>query len=123
MSEQRFIIQFGMGVDLHGQDPTQAAKRAVRDAISENCLCGLSEILHLEDPNRDMHVHVRIACPEPERIDAREVLAELPFGVKTAEVELGGMRSPGLYVPELGDATSEVFVANAAVTVSVRPSR
>ena len=119
MSEKRYIVQLGMGVDLHGQDPTQAACRAVRDAISNNCLCGLSEIVHVEKPNEEMFVHVIIACPKPDEVDREAVLGELPFGVKTVEVQEGGMMSPGLYVPQLGDESADALVANASVTVSV----
>jgi uncharacterized protein (TIGR02058 family) len=119
MSEKRYIVQLGMGVDLHGQDPTQAARRAVRDAIGNNCLCGLLEILHIENPDEDMRVHVLIACPKPDEVDGEAVLSELPLGVKTIEVGEGGMWSPGLYLPQLGDSSAEVLVANASVTVSV----
>ena len=122
MSEERFIVQLGMGVDLHGQDSTQAARRAVRSAIANNCLCGLSEICHIENPNEEMHVHVLIACPDPDGVDKEAVLEELPFGIKTIEVEQGGMLSPGLFVPQLGDTSADALVANASVTVSVKVS-
>jgi len=120
MSEKRFIVQIGMGVDLHGQDPTQAARRAVRDAITNNCLCGLAEICDIKNPNEEMHVHLHIACPKPDEVDTEAVLEELPFGVKTIEVEQGGMMTPGLYVPQLGDESADALVANASVTVSVK---
>ena len=120
MSEKRYIVQLGMGVDLHGQNPTQAARRAVRDAISNNCLCGLSEILDMKNPNEQMHVHVLIACPKPSEVDGESVLEELPFGIKTIEVKEGGMRAPALYVPQLGDESPDALVANASVTVSVK---
>ena len=120
MSEKRFIVQIGMGVDLHGQDPTQAARRAVRNAITNNCLCGLSEIVNITKPNEEMHVHVHIACPKPEEVDKEAVVEELPFGIKTIEVENGGMMTPGLYVPQLGDDSADALVANASVTVSVK---
>ena len=35
---KRFIVELGMGTDLHGGDVTKAAKRAVRDAVSKSCL-------------------------------------------------------------------------------------
>lgn len=119
MSEKRFIVEIGMGIDLHGQDPTQAARRAVRDAIARNCLCGLAEICQIQNPNEQMHVHVLIACPKPDEVDRDAVLAELPFGVKTIDVQQGGMLAPGLYVPQLGDESPDALVANASVTVSV----
>jgi len=120
MNEKRFIVELGMGADLHGQDPTQAARRAVRDAIANNCLCGLAEILHINDPNEQMHVHVIIACPKPEQVDTEAVLSELPLGRKTIEVREGGMVSPGLFVPQLSDESGDIFVANASVIVSVK---
>jgi uncharacterized protein (TIGR02058 family) len=120
MNKKRYIVQLGMGVDLHGQDPTEAARRGVRDAIGNNCLCGLTEILQIQNPNEDMYVDVRVACPRPEQVDADAVLGDLPFGIKTLEVEEGGMMAPGLYVPRLGDESEHVLVANVSVTVSVR---
>ena len=44
MARKRFIVELGTGADLHGEDVTEAACRAVKDAISSNCLCdpGLS---------------------------------------------------------------------------------
>ena len=120
MSEKRYIVQIGMGVDLHGQDPTQAARRAVRNAIADNCLCGRSEICSIKNPNEEMHVHVHIASPKPDEVDKEAVLEELPFGIKTIEVEQGGMMTPGLYVPQLGDESADALVANASVTVSVK---
>jgi uncharacterized protein (TIGR02058 family) len=119
MTKKRFIVQIGMGIDLHGQDPTQAARRAVRDAIAENCLCGLSEIVDMKNPNKEMYVDVLIACPKPDEIDKEAVLEELPFGIKTVEVKNGGMLAPGLFVPQLGDESPDALVANASVTVSV----
>lgn len=119
MTRKRFIVQIGMGVDLHGQDPTQAACRAVRDAIAENCLCGLSEIIDMKNPNKEMYVDVLVACPKPDKLDKQAVLAELPFGIKSIEVKDGGMLAPGLYVPQLGDESPDTLVANASVTVSV----
>ena len=37
---RRFIIEFGLGTDFHGQDVNKAAQKAVRDAMSRCCLCG-----------------------------------------------------------------------------------
>lgn len=115
---KRFILELGTGIDLHGQDATKAAMRAVKDAISRSCLCGLVEILELDDLNR-MFVEVTVAVPTPEQVDPEAVLSVIPFGRKELEVVSGGMRAPGLYQPELGDRTSDVIVANAAVTVWV----
>lgn len=118
MAKKRYIIELGTGLDLHGQNYTEAAKRAVRNAISDQCLCGLSEIMELKDPSK-MMVDVTIAATEPEKVDAEAVLEVLPFGEKTINVVDGGMSVPGMLVESLGDKTDAIVVVNAAVTVSL----
>ncbi|MEL6225378.1 MAG: Lin0512 family protein, partial [Cyanobacteria bacterium J06627_8] len=81
MARKRFIIEMGMGIDQHGQEPTVAAARAVRNAIANNALIGVFEVAGLNDPN-EMIVEVQIAVPYPEQIREAEVLAVLPFGRK-----------------------------------------
>lgn len=117
MALKRFVVELGYGTDLHGGSSTKAACRAVKDAVSRCCLCGLFEILGLKDPN-SMHVEVKIACPKPEEVDGEQVLATVPFGTKELEVVSGGMITRGLEVPELGSGDN-IFVAVAALTVSV----
>ena len=118
MAEKRFIVELGMGADLHGQDATKAACRAVKDAVSRSCLCGLVEIVELHDLNA-MRVDVLVAVPAPEQVQRDAVLSVIPFGRKELRVVHGGLQVPGLYQPELGDESSDVIVANAAVTVWV----
>jgi uncharacterized protein (TIGR02058 family) len=115
---KRFILEFGMGLDQHGQDPTRAACKAVKDAVARSCLAGLLEIVRLKDVN-DMLVEIHIACPRPERVDHQAVLDALPFGKKKLYVEEGGMVAHGLLQPELGDQTDETLIANATITVWV----
>jgi uncharacterized protein (TIGR02058 family) len=119
MTGKRFIVEVGTGIDMHGQDVTKAARKAVEDAISRNCLCGLVEILGLKDLNR-MEVEVLVSVPEPERVDGEEVLRAIPFGKKRIQVVPGGLAAPCLYVERLGDKSDMMFVANAAVTVGVQ---
>lgn len=115
---RRFIIEFGMGLDQHGQDPTSAACKAVKDAIANSCLAGVIEIARLNDVN-EMRVEMHIACPYPERVDQEKVLASLPFGHKELFISEGGMIAHGLFQPELGDVTDEALIANAAIVVWV----
>ncbi len=119
-SVKKFIVQIGMGVDQHGHDNdcTKAAIKAIKNAISNNCLCGLSEICNLKNP-ADMIVHVKIGCPYPERINKNKVLRAVPFGTKTLEVVEGGMIAPGMMIKELGDTSNDIIVCNAAVSVFV----
>lgn len=115
---KRFILEFGMGLDQHGQDPTRAACKAVGDAVARSCLAGLIEIVRLKDVN-DMRVEMHVACPYPEKVNRQAVLDALPFGKKELHLEQGGMIAHGLFQPELGDITDETFIANAAITVWV----
>lgn len=118
MNLKKYIVEIGMGIDQHGQDSTNAAQKAVKDAISRSCLCGLLEIAKLSEANR-MFVEVLVACPNPGTVNEEKVLQAIPFGQKQVKVIEGGMVAKSIYQPELGDTSNEVFVANAAVTVSV----
>ena len=118
VERKRLIIEMGMGVDQHGQEPTIAAARAVRNAIAHNALPGVWEVAGLSHPHQ-MIVEVKVAVPYPEEVREEEVLAVLPFGQKTLTVENGGMVVEGRAIAELDDKNNEMLVAVAAVTVLV----
>ena len=80
MAAKRFIVEIGTGVDLHGEDVTAAACRAVKDAISRSCLCGLVEILALEKLE-DVNVDILIATPEPQKVDLDQVALHEQMGI------------------------------------------
>jgi uncharacterized protein (TIGR02058 family) len=115
---KRFIIEMGMGIDQHGQEPTIAAARAVRNAIANNALLGIWEVAGLSHPD-EMIIEVQVGVPYPEQVRSEEVLAVLPFGRKTLKLESGGMVVPGRAIPELGDKNDDMLMAVAAVTVFV----
>ncbi len=118
VERKRLIIEMGMGVDQHGQEPTVAAARAVRNAIAHNAWPGVWEVAGLSHPDQ-MIVEVKVAVPNPEQVREEEVLAVLPFGQKTLSVENGGMVVEGRAIAELDDQNDEMLVAVAAVTVLV----
>ncbi len=119
MGRRRFITEIGMGIDQHGQDVTHAARKAVLDAISRNYLVGLREVVPLASPN-DMLVDVLVGVPFPELVDEDNVLSALPYGKKTITVVKGGLVADGgVPLPDKGDKNGEIFIAVAAVTVSV----
>ncbi|OYE04281.1 hypothetical protein CDG79_13860 [Nostoc sp. 'Peltigera membranacea cyanobiont' 232] len=118
MTRKRLIIEMGMGIDQHGQEPTVAASRAVRNAIAHNALPGVWEVAGLSHPNQ-MIIEVQVAVPYPEQVREEEVLAVLPFGRKTLTVESGGMIVQGRAIPELNDKNDEMLIAIAAVTVLI----
>jgi uncharacterized protein (TIGR02058 family) len=123
MSEHRFITQIGMGVDQHGHkdDCSHAAFKAIKNAISTNCLTGLIEICGLKDPQDlvKMKVHAKIGAPFPEKIDEKKVLKAIPLGQTSIEVVKGGLLIKGIQINELGDTSDNIIVCNAAVSVSV----
>lgn len=118
MTRKRFVIEMGMGIDQHGQDPTVAAARAVRNAIAHNALPGIWDVAGLEHPNQ-MIVEVQVAVPYADRVRPEEVLAALPFGQKSLQLEEGGMVVQGQAIAELNDANDEMLIAVAAVHVYV----
>jgi uncharacterized protein (TIGR02058 family) len=61
---QRFIVEIGTGIDIHGENVTKAACRAVKDAVSRSCLCGLLEILALKSLE-DVQVDIQTVFINP----------------------------------------------------------
>ncbi len=118
MAGKRFIVEIGTGIDLHGEDVTKAACRAVRDAISRSCLCGIVEIMGIQDLNA-LDVEIVVAVPGPQNVDLDRVMAEVPIGRKTARAVEGGMTVKGLCVARFAADCDQVVVANAAITVFV----
>lgn len=104
MSEQRLIIEMGMGNDLHGMDYTKAAKRAIEDALRHSSL-PIFGVIDL--PHDAMRVQVTVAVLEPEQLDLDVLRASLPRG----QVEVRGVMG-GLNVPSNGET---IVVAQASV--------
>lgn len=118
MKRRRYAIELGYGADLHGEDMTKAALRAVRDAMSRTCLCGLVEV-HGSDGFADVYVHVQVAVPEPVEVDLDVLKKAVPIGTATAEACQGGMRAKGLEVECFGPGCSRIVCACASLTIYV----
>ncbi|MGV9172876.1 MAG: Lin0512 family protein [Promethearchaeia archaeon] len=123
MNEKRLLVEMGMGVDQHGHenDCTKAAIKAIKNAISNNCIPGLVEVCGLTTPKEllTMQVHIKIGAPYPDNINRKKVLKAVPFGDKTLEVVKGGLLARGIQIKELGDTSDQMIICNVAVTVSV----
>ena len=105
----RWITEMGMGVDVHGNDYTKAARRAVSDALRHSSLNFFDAAGKSRD---DMEVEVVVAVADPSAIDVAAVASEVPYGtVKVSPV------AGGLDVPAEG-AKDPIVIANAAVLVS-----
>lgn len=115
----RYIIEIGMGVDLHGQDINKAAKKAIRNAIEHSCLCGLDEVLHLSNKKERIQIEITLACSSPEQIRCDEMLEIVPIGTPRVKVVHGGMKISGLYAPEFGDKNESIEVVIASMEVGI----
>lgn len=115
-----FVVELGSGVDLHGQDATKAAVRAVRDAFQHVSLPGLRAVAGIEDFST-VAVEVRIGLPpEAGDVDVEQVKAQFPIGTVTVSVQPGGLMVPGeAYRPDFGDKVDAILMANAAIFVRV----
>ena len=118
MNRQRYLIEIGMGVDMHGGSMTKAAQRAVRDAMSHCCMAGIREILNAGP--QQLALKIRVCCPEPERLDLDAVREPVSF---YDDVELiavpGGASEQGLYAPDMGEGDTLV-AAVAVITVYLK---
>jgi len=111
MASTPYIVQTGMGVDIHGADETTAACRAVEAAIGHNSLLFLRHV-GIQRAEQIL-VQVEIACPRPERVDTARVAAVLPVGRVSVATQAGGM------LVDTAMAGDPMLIAIAAVRVSV----
>lgn len=109
MALVRWITEMGMGVDVHGQDHTKAARRAVSDALRHSSLNFFRVTDHTRD---DMHVEVIVAVADPTAVDTDAVAQEVPYGTVTVRAVAGGLDVPA------PDGADRIVIANAAVLVS-----
>lgn len=112
------FIELGMGTDLHGQNITKAAVRAVRNAIHHNSMPGLRSVLPGGSLD-NMKVNVKLAVPcDRELLDHDAVKAVLPYGTVTVEVVEGGMlTTSGVVLPDKDDKNDLIYVVVASVEV------
>ncbi|MCW4040293.1 MAG: Lin0512 family protein [Candidatus Bathyarchaeota archaeon] len=116
---RKYILEIGVGIDLHGQDVTKAAQRAVKDAISHVSMIGLREILpitQIEDLDDLLLVDVTIATPFPQQVDHAAVLSILPEGRRRITVVEGGILYP---TPHNNDLPAIHPVVTAVATIVV----
>ena len=106
MTAKPYVFEFGMGVDVHGDDATTAACRGVSDAIRHSSLPLFSEV---RARGGKMLVDVTVAVPDPASVDVERVRKELPHGEVTVHPVVGGLKVPG----------SDTLIACVAITVSM----
>jgi uncharacterized protein (TIGR02058 family) len=104
----RYVTEMGMGTDVHGRDYTQAAERAVFDAIHHSSLHFFAP---LNKTAHDMFIDLLIGVPEPDQVDKERVAAALPYGTVNVEVVKGGLEIPA------DDGKDAIVIANAGIVV------
>ena len=92
MSAKPWVLEFGMGVDVHGDNATAAACRAVSDAIRHSSLPFFRDV---RDRGGRMLVEVTVGVPDPSAVDVERVKKELPHGEVTVRAVPGGLKVPG----------------------------
>lgn len=108
MTEQRIIIEMGMGNDLHGMDYTKAAARAIEDALRHSSLPLFGA---LEVTPDQMRVQVTVAVQEPEKVDVDVLVANLPSGRAEVRAVKGGLNVPtGQDTIVIAQASVEAFL-------------
>ena len=112
MTDQRFIIEMGMGNDLHGRDYTKAAIRAVENALHRSSL----HLLGLPGIDRSqLRAKITIGVQFPRAVDPAAIAALLPHGTPEVIVTHGGLDSTH---PDTGEA---IVIASAAVEAFLPP--
>src|SRR5437764_1075376 len=91
MALKRMVLEIGMGTSIRSRDYTEAAVRAVQDAIHHS---SLSLIRSLGIDSRTMQVEVTIGVQRPDAVKAEAVQAALPHGQVTVRVVKGGLDVP-----------------------------
>jgi uncharacterized protein (TIGR02058 family) len=122
---RRYIVEVGTGIDLHGEDETKAAQRAVKDAISHCSMVGLGQLFKVgsfSELEEAIMVDVTVATPNPERIDEEAVLGILPEGKRRLTAVKGGMRFPTESTAEVS-RTHGIVMVNAVIVVLVDVDR
>jgi uncharacterized protein (TIGR02058 family) len=125
MDYRRYLVEAGTGIDLHGEDVTKAAQRAVKDAISHSSMVGLGQLFRIEsfsEMEEALMVDVTIAAPDPEKVDGEAVLSTLPEGKRRINVVKGGIKFPVDSTMEEA-RTHPIVIVNAVIVVLVDVDR
>lgn len=104
------LIEFGMGTSLRRADYTEAATRALKDALWHNSI-NLAELF--DKPKEAMSICAVVGVQKPEEVDRDKLKAIFPYGQISVHVSKGG-----LDVPRPGGGTPTV-IANVAIKVSL----
>lgn len=105
----KLMVEFGMGTSLRRGDYTQAATRAVQNALWHNSI-NLAELFGFD--KADMRITLDVGVQKPEQVDAGALRAVFPYGEVTVNVVKGG-----LDVPRPEGTGNPTIMANVALSV------
>lgn len=109
MAKTRVLVEFGMGSSLRREDYTQAALRAIKDALWHNSV-NVAELFGF--PKEAMIIDAEIGVQQPDRVDTEALKAVFPYGQPNITVKPGGL---DIDKPHTEGCT---VIANAAIIVS-----
>jgi len=113
MARHRVLTEFGMGSSLRRRDYTEAARRALKDALWHNSI-NMAELFG--QPKGAMLIDVEIAVQAPDQVDCDALKSVFPYGQINVTATQGGLDVPR---PD-GHPT---VIANAAISVSFEMER
>ena len=114
MARRKMVVQFGMGTSIRSQNYTEAAARAIRDALWHH---SLNVATAFGFDRNEMLIDVEVGVQQPGKVDVDALLGVFPYGKPTVRVVEGGLDVPRR------DAEGFSVIANAAVTVSFNMER
>lgn len=108
MAKTRVLLEFGMGTSLRREDYTEAARRAIKDALWHNSV-NMAELFDFR--KEDMIIDAEIGVQKPEAVDTAVLLEIFPYGQPNIRIVEGGL---DIGKPHGGCTV----IANAAIVVS-----
>lgn len=109
MAKTRVLVEFGMGTSLRREDYTQAADRAIRDALWHNSV-NIAELFDF--PKDAMIIDAEIGVQQPDQVDIAALKAIFPYGNPRITVTKGGLDV------DKHHTNGRTVIANAAIVVS-----
>lgn len=106
----RLLTELGLGTSLRRGDYTEAACRAVRDALWHNSI-NLAELFGFG--KEDMTIKAEIGAQQPDQVDTAKLAEIFPYGRVQIVVSHGG-----LDVPRPDGNGNPTIMVNAALSVS-----
>ncbi|SEW38610.1 conserved hypothetical protein [Cognatiyoonia koreensis] len=110
MPKHRVLTEFGMGTSLRRQDYTEAARRALQDALWHNSI-NMAELFGFE--KETMIIDVEIGVQQPDKVDTESLKDIFPYGQPAIRAVSGG-----LDIPRPDGNGKPTVIANVALSVS-----